>query len=153
MDLVEQFEEYIPNPLPELLVLFPDATIANLNLEAMKAFQEVYLIFRRYRMESGAKRWIVDFFCEAMDDDEERMLACDVCGVWHYTRCSTIPGSDVVPTKFYSKRVFELKDYIMQLASKGHKQTITSFGPVYKRLEKIEQKEQQFGEIDEQVEF
>ncbi|KAL2520633.1 PHD finger protein [Forsythia ovata] len=51
VDLVEQSEEYIPNPPPELLVLSPDATIADLKLEAMKAFQEVYLIFRRFQAE------------------------------------------------------------------------------------------------------
>lgn len=146
VNLTEQSEEYIPNPPPELLVLSPDATIADLKLEAMKAFQEVYLMFRRfqaeelmgysgvdestqvklllgstesvwirgkftgknclsrYRMEKGTERWTVDCFCGAMDDDGERMLACDVCGVWQHTRCSSIPDSDAVPTNFYCLR-------------------------------------------------
>lgn len=146
VELTEQSEEYIPNPPPELLVLPPDATIADLKLEAMKAFQEVYLMFRRfqaeelmgyscvdestqvklllgsaesvrirgkfigenclsrYRMERGTERWIVDCICGAMDDDGERMLACDVCGVWQHTRCSSIPDSEAVPTNFYCLR-------------------------------------------------
>lgn len=146
VDLMEQPEEYNRNPPPELLVLSPDATIADLKLEAMRAFQDVYLMLRRFqadevvgfsgvdestqirlllgsmesvrirgkfhgkngvsrfRMERGMERWIVDCLCGAKDDDGERMLACDVCGIWQHTRCSGIPDSDGVPVKFYCHR-------------------------------------------------
>ncbi|KAG8383336.1 hypothetical protein BUALT_Bualt04G0001900 [Buddleja alternifolia] len=142
----QQPEEDGRNPPPELLVLSPDATIADLKLEAMKAFQDVYLMFRRFqadelvgyggvdestqiklllgstefvrirgrflgknglgrfRMERGMERWIVDCLCGAKDDDGERMLACDVCGIWQHTRCSGIPDSDAVPAKFFCHR-------------------------------------------------
>ncbi|KAH6833828.1 hypothetical protein C2S53_009837 [Perilla frutescens var. hirtella] len=144
VDLMEQGEEYSQNPPAELVVLPPDATIGDLKLEAMKAFQDVYLMFRRFqadevvgyggvdestqmrllvgsmecvhmrirgkfhgknglsrfRMERGMERWIVDCLCGAKDDDGERMLACDVCGIWQHTRCSGIPDSDGVPVKF-----------------------------------------------------
>lgn len=143
VDLMEQPEEYNHNPPPELLVLSPDATIADLKLEAMRAFQDVYLMLRRFqadevvgyggvdestqirlllgsmesvrirgkfhgknglsrfRMERGMERWIVDCLCGAKDDDGERMLACDVCGIWQHTRCSGIPDTDGVPVKFF----------------------------------------------------
>ncbi|XP_042025133.1 PHD finger protein At1g33420-like isoform X1 [Salvia splendens] len=147
VDLMEQPEEYKNhNPPPELLVLSPDATIADLKVEAMKAFQDVYLMMRRfqaeevvgyggvdestqirlllgsmesvrirgkfhgknglsrYRMERGLERWIVDCLCGAKDDDGERMLACDVCGIWQHTRCSGIPDSDGAPVKFCCHR-------------------------------------------------
>ncbi|XP_057787311.1 PHD finger protein At1g33420 [Salvia miltiorrhiza] len=146
VDLMEQPEEYNHNPPPELLVLSPDATIADLKLEAMRAFQDVYLMLRRFqadevvgyggvdestqirlllgsmesvrirgkfhgknglsrfRMERGIERWIVDCLCGAKDDDGERMLACDVCGIWQHTRCSGIPDSDAVPVKFFCYR-------------------------------------------------
>jgi len=54
----------------------------------------------KFRMERGTERWTVDCRCGAKDDDGERMLACDVCGVWQHTRCSGIPDSDPVPAKF-----------------------------------------------------
>ncbi|KAK9950373.1 hypothetical protein M0R45_005866 [Rubus argutus] len=54
----------------------------------------------KYSMERGIERWTVDCSCGAKDDDGERMLACDVCGVWRHTRCSGIPDSDSVPANF-----------------------------------------------------
>ena len=42
----------------------------------------------RWRHAGGAEDWVV--WCEAcqtVDDDGERMMACDVCGVWKHTRC------------------------------------------------------------------
>ncbi|KAK6125644.1 hypothetical protein DH2020_040620 [Rehmannia glutinosa] len=51
IDLMDQTDEYSHNPPPELLVLSADATIADLKLEAMKAFQDVYLMFRRFQAE------------------------------------------------------------------------------------------------------
>ncbi|CAA2979546.1 PHD finger At1g33420 [Olea europaea subsp. europaea] len=146
VDLTEQFEEHGPNPPPEILTLPLDATIADLKREAMKAFQEAYVMFRRFQAEEligyggvdestqvklllgsiefvrirgrflgknsfcrfkterGLERWTVDCCCGAQDDDGERMLACDVCGVWQHTRCCGIPDSEAVPAKFFCNR-------------------------------------------------
>lgn len=54
----------------------------------------------RFRMERGIENWTVDCLCGAKDDDGERMLACDGCGVWQHTRCAGIDNSDPVPSKF-----------------------------------------------------
>ncbi|KAL6576136.1 hypothetical protein OROHE_000607 [Orobanche hederae] len=51
VDLMEQNEEYSRNPPPELLVLSSDATIADLKTEAVKAFQDVYLMFKRFQAD------------------------------------------------------------------------------------------------------
>ncbi|XP_050233763.1 PHD finger protein At1g33420-like [Mercurialis annua] len=146
VEITDETEEKTPKELPELIVLPPNATVSDLKLEASRAFQEVYLMFRRfqgeelvgysgvddstqvklllgsdenvvirgrclgkngigkYRMERGIERWTVDCSCGAKDDDGERMLACDVCGVWQHTRCSGIPDSDSVPAKFICHR-------------------------------------------------
>ncbi|KAJ8769157.1 hypothetical protein K2173_000932 [Erythroxylum novogranatense] len=58
----------------------------------------------KFRMERGMERWTVECSCGARDDDGERMLACDVCGVWQHTRCSGIPDSVSVPAKFICRR-------------------------------------------------
>ncbi|KAK9292110.1 hypothetical protein L1049_020068 [Liquidambar formosana] len=142
VELMDESDEYATNPPPELIVLSPNATISDLKLEASKAFQEVYLMFKRFqveelldyggvddstqvklllgstelvrvrgrclgknglsrfRMERGIERWIVDCCCGAKDDDGERMLACDVCGVWQHTRCAGISDFDAVPARF-----------------------------------------------------
>ncbi|XP_064942562.1 PHD finger protein At1g33420-like isoform X1 [Musa acuminata AAA Group] len=52
------------------------------------------------RMERGTESWTVDCTCGTKDDDGERMLACDRCGVWKHTRCSGIDDLDEVPAKF-----------------------------------------------------
>ncbi|PRQ22369.1 putative chromatin regulator PHD family [Rosa chinensis] len=54
----------------------------------------------RFRMERGIESWIVDCICGTKDDDGERMLACDTCGVWQHTRCAGIHCSDEIPAKF-----------------------------------------------------
>ncbi|KAL9269842.1 PHD finger protein-like protein [Drosera capensis] len=54
----------------------------------------------RFRMERGLERWTVDCPCGAVDDDGERMLACDACGIWQHTRCAGIPDFDTVPARF-----------------------------------------------------
>ncbi|KAI3829072.1 hypothetical protein L1987_03186 [Smallanthus sonchifolius] len=54
----------------------------------------------RFRMERGVETWTLDCSCGAKDDDGERMLACDVCGVWQHTRCAGISDSDSVPVNF-----------------------------------------------------
>lgn len=59
---------------------------------------------KRYRMERGVENWTVDCTCGAKDDDGERMLACDSCGVWLHTRCVGIDVSDAIPGKFVCSR-------------------------------------------------
>ncbi|KAM0030506.1 putative chromatin regulator PHD family [Helianthus debilis subsp. tardiflorus] len=142
--LSEQTEENIINAPPEHVILPPDATVQDVKVEVSKAFQEVYLILRRFqaeelveyrgvdestqikllvgsntemavnvlgkclgkngltrfRMERGEETWTLDCSCGAKDDDGERMLACDVCGVWQHTRCAGIPDCDGVPVQF-----------------------------------------------------
>ncbi|KAJ6396132.1 hypothetical protein OIU77_021210 [Salix suchowensis] len=146
VEIVDQLEENVPNLPPETVVLPSNATVSDLKREASRAFQDVYLMLRRFdaeellghsgvddstqvkllvrstesvrlrgrclgknglgkfRMERGTERWTVDCCCGAKDDDGERMLACDVCGVWQHTRCSGIPDSDSVPAKFVCLR-------------------------------------------------
>lgn len=58
----------------------------------------------RFRMERGTENWTVDCTCGAKDDDGERMLACDTCGVWQHTRCAGINNADTIPTKFICMR-------------------------------------------------
>ncbi|KAJ1417001.1 Zinc finger, PHD-type [Sesbania bispinosa] len=58
----------------------------------------------RFRMERGTETWKVDCICGAKDDDGERMLACDTCGVWLHTRCAGIKNSDAIPSKFVCMR-------------------------------------------------
>ncbi|XP_030462757.1 PHD finger protein At1g33420-like [Syzygium oleosum] len=133
-------------PPPELIILSPNATVSDLKHEVARAFQDVYLMCRRfqaddlldyrgvddstqvkyltgltnlvrvrgrcfvkngvskYRLERGLENWTVDCKCGAKDDDGERMLACDVCGVWQHTRCSGINDSESVPARFICSR-------------------------------------------------
>ncbi|KAB8933552.1 hypothetical protein FH972_026839 [Carpinus fangiana] len=58
----------------------------------------------RFRMERGMENWTVDCTCGAKDDDGERMLACDTCGVWQHTRCAGIDNSRAIPAKFVCMR-------------------------------------------------
>lgn len=58
----------------------------------------------QFRMERGLENWTVDCTCGAKDDDGERMLACDACGVWQHTRCSGIDDAMEVPSKFVCRR-------------------------------------------------
>ncbi|KAJ0972148.1 hypothetical protein J5N97_020107 [Dioscorea zingiberensis] len=57
-----------------------------------------------FRMERGTEMWTVDCSCGAKDDDGERMMACDACGVWQHTRCAGIDDHDDVPAKFVCKK-------------------------------------------------
>ncbi|CAN8314121.1 unnamed protein product [Cochlearia groenlandica] len=149
VELSDQSKE-CPSPPPELLVLPLTATVSDLKIEAAKAFQEVYAMFKRlevdevlgygfiddsitlkllvgtngairvkgrcsskhgllrYRMERGVENWKVDCKCGTKDDDGERMLACDVCGVWHHTRCAGINNPDALPAKFHCFRCNDL---------------------------------------------
>ncbi|THG02271.1 hypothetical protein TEA_012242 [Camellia sinensis var. sinensis] len=58
----------------------------------------------RFRMERGTENWTVDCRCGAKDDDGERMLACDTCGIWQHTRCAGIDYYDAIPAKFVCMR-------------------------------------------------
>lgn len=141
IELVNQPKNFIAPP--ELIILPTHANVADLKLQATKAFQETYLIFQkfqaeqivglgnvsdltnlrlllgesvsvkirgrcfgdeyrlgRFRMERGLETWTVDCACGAKDDDGERMMACDTCGVWQHTRCSGISDRDAAPIKF-----------------------------------------------------
>ncbi|KAK3162632.1 hypothetical protein QOZ80_1BG0091780 [Eleusine coracana subsp. coracana] len=133
---------------PEELVLLPaSATLAELKVQASRAFQETYLMFQsfqaeqipdfpnfsdttpmkhvlgsgqlvrvrgrcngdyrrivQFRMERGLENWTVDCSCGAKDDDGERMLACDMCGVWQHTRCSGISDFEEVPENFICRK-------------------------------------------------
>ncbi|XP_072999032.1 PHD finger protein At1g33420-like isoform X1 [Typha latifolia] len=149
VELLDHPKDYTAPP-PELLVLPMSATIADLKLQATKAFQETYLIFQtfqaeqllgcedandstpvkavfssnsngivvrirgrcvgdhrrlgQFRMERGLENWTVDCSCGAKDDDGERMLACDSCGVWQHTRCAGIRDQEEVPAKFICRK-------------------------------------------------
>lgn len=52
------------------------------------------------RHEGGADNWTVRCKCGARDDDGERMVSCDICEVWHHTKCSGIDDEDSVPRFF-----------------------------------------------------
>ncbi|XP_071690357.1 PHD finger protein At1g33420-like isoform X2 [Rutidosis leptorrhynchoides] len=147
-ELTEQISLNLP---PEYIILSPNATIHYLKVEASKAFQEVYIILRRFqaeelvghtgvddstkikllggskvetltlrgkcqnglskfRMERGEETWTMDCRCGAQDDDGERMLACDVCGVWQHTRCAGIPDCNMAPGKFVCCKCDHVRD-------------------------------------------
>ena len=142
VEFTDESEEYASlDPPPELIVL-SNAIVSDLKLAASKAFQDVYLVLKRFQaeelvdyggvdestqvkkllgaaeyvrvrgrcnaksgwskfcMERGMEGWTVECSCGAKDDDGERMMACDLCGVWRHTRCSGIPDSDSVPASF-----------------------------------------------------
>jgi len=52
------------------------------------------------RMERGIERWTTDCICGAKNDDGDRMLAWDKCGVWRRTICSDIHDTQPVPIDF-----------------------------------------------------
>ena len=159
VELVDEFEDSEAITPPELIVLPLNATVAELKNQAANAFQDVYLMFRRFqvdelhgysgvddstlvklllgsrdvvcvrgrcigknglskfRMERGLERWTVDCSCGAKDDDGERMLACDICGVWRHTRCSDIHDTDPVPARFVCQKCQHSES---KLKSSGH---------------------------------
>ncbi|KAK2421370.1 RING/FYVE/PHD zinc finger superfamily protein [Trifolium repens] len=140
VELTDESEN--PTIPTELVVLPINATVSDLKTEAANAFEDVYLMFRRFvvdelvgyssvddstqvklllgsaesvcvrgecigknglsmfRMERGVEGWTVDCSCGAKDDDGERMLACDKCGVWRHTICSDIHDTQPVPIHF-----------------------------------------------------
>ncbi|EFJ48788.1 hypothetical protein VOLCADRAFT_49050, partial [Volvox carteri f. nagariensis] len=48
----------------------------------------------------GPEDWRVACLCGTQDDDGERMIACDMCGVWSHTRCNDIPDEVDEPPAF-----------------------------------------------------
>lgn len=166
VEVVEDSKDNSSRPPPELVILPSNATMSDLKLEASKAFQDVYLMFRRFqaeeivdhggvddstqvkllfgqtesvrirgkcqvktalnrfRMERGVERWTVDCSCGAKDDDGERMLACDLCGVWRHTRCSGIQDSDDVPGKFVC---YKCRSSIVSMNTNGETEADTLF--------------------------
>ncbi|XP_008802928.2 PHD finger protein At1g33420-like [Phoenix dactylifera] len=65
--------------------------------------------FGQFRMERGLENWIVDCDCGAKDDDGERMMACDACGVWQHTRCAGISDHDEVPAKYVCRKCIRFR--------------------------------------------
>ncbi|XP_042495195.1 PHD finger protein At1g33420-like [Macadamia integrifolia] len=164
VELLDHPKDYTAPP-PALIVLPHNATVADLKCETAKAFQEVYVLFRRFqaeelcdyggvddsthvkflvglsgsvtvrgrclgkhglhqfRMERGVESWTVDCTCGAKDDDGERMLACDTCGVWQHTRCAGIDDVLAVPSKFVCGRCdpnyMSCKDETITVANVG----------------------------------
>ncbi|KAF8116363.1 hypothetical protein N665_0019s0042 [Sinapis alba] len=129
-----------PSPPPELLFFPLNTNVSDLITEAAKAFQEVYAMFKRFEVEEllgydsmydsivlkllvgtngRVEYWEIDCKCGTKDDDGERMLACDLCGVWHHTRCAKIENIDVVPFKFYSFRCIELQVALTGFVCRG----------------------------------
>jgi hypothetical protein len=52
------------------------------------------------RYEGGTESWVVRCGCGVADDDGERMVACDACGVWKHTRCEGVPDDAPPPPAF-----------------------------------------------------
>ena len=42
--------------------------------------------------------------CGCRDDDGERMIACDCCGLWMHLRCQGIPDCTPSPEEFICSR-------------------------------------------------
>lgn len=64
------------------------------------------------KYEGGPDNWTVRCECGAQDDDGERMVACDICGVWQHTLCGVwqhtlcngIEDCEAVPPLFACRR-------------------------------------------------
>ncbi|KAE8689221.1 RING/FYVE/PHD zinc finger superfamily protein isoform 2 [Hibiscus syriacus] len=111
LELVDQSEEITPDPPAELVVLpvVEDSTQVKFLLGSTGSVRVRGRCLGKtglykFRVERGMERWMVDCICGAKDDDGERMLACDACGVWQHTRCSGINDSTAVPAKFICYR-------------------------------------------------
>lgn len=57
----------------------------------------------RWRHAGGGEDWVVACSCGTVDDDGERMIACDACGVWVHMRCFGIPDDHDDPGSFLCK--------------------------------------------------
>ncbi|PSS26821.1 PHD finger protein MALE STERILITY like [Actinidia chinensis var. chinensis] len=54
--------------------------------------------------EGVQPKFLVDCSCGTKDDDDERMVSCDICEVWQHTRCVRIPNDQEIPTIFLCNR-------------------------------------------------
>ncbi|CAD7700355.1 unnamed protein product [Ostreobium quekettii] len=52
------------------------------------------------RHAGGIEDWEVSCRCGTEDDDGERMVACDRCGVWMHVRCAGFRSEDEIPELF-----------------------------------------------------
>lgn len=52
----------------------------------------------------GEEDWQVFCLCGCRDDDGERMIACDICGLWMHLRCHGIPDCTPSPDQFICSR-------------------------------------------------
>ncbi|KAG6596937.1 PHD finger protein MALE STERILITY 1, partial [Cucurbita argyrosperma subsp. sororia] len=52
----------------------------------------------------GIEKRIMECVCGAVEDDGERMVACDICEIWQHTRCVQIPNEQQVPQIFICNR-------------------------------------------------
>lgn len=52
------------------------------------------------KYESGVDNWTVRCKCVAQYDDGERIVACDICEIWHHSRCSGIEDAEALPPLF-----------------------------------------------------
>ncbi len=52
----------------------------------------------------GEEDWQVSCICGCRDDDGERMVACDCCGLWMHLRCQGIPDCTPSPDEFICSR-------------------------------------------------
>lgn len=53
-----------------------------------------------FRYQGGLDQWVVRCVCGTCDDDGERMIACDACGVWMHTRCVGISDAQGTPRRW-----------------------------------------------------
>ena len=56
----------------------------------------------------GIENWVVACKCGTLDDDGERMAACDVCGVWMHTRCQGMSDAQPIPNVFICEKCSQL---------------------------------------------
>lgn len=52
----------------------------------------------------GMEKRIMECACGAVEDDGERMVACDICEIWQHTRCVQLPNDQQVPHIFICNR-------------------------------------------------
>jgi hypothetical protein len=45
----------------------------------------------------GLEDWVVACRCGVVDDDGEKMISCDACGVWMHSRCNGVEDADDPP--------------------------------------------------------
>eukprot|EP00976_Prorocentrum_cordatum_P080908 1184171-Prorocentrum_minimum.AAC.3 len=76
-----------------------------------------------YRFQGGMEQWVVSCPCRTEDDDGERMVACDTCGVWQHTRCMGIPDHEAVPARFACRKCAKAQQQQQQQQQAGRLDT------------------------------